>query len=139
MNYLKRTTLFVAATIILSTSLFGGAVLSDFHAEAGVNQVVLKWIATAETNLKGYQISRSFDGVSFEKIAFVEAKSNTSGEKTYTYIDKSVFKSTGRTYYYKLFFIQTDDSSAEYGKVITVEPTISIARQTWGSIKAMFR
>ena len=138
MSFNKKIILFVTATVILATSLFGGAVLSDFHAEPGVNQVVLKWIATAETDLKGYQVSRSFDGVSFEKIAFVEAKSNTSGEKTYSYIDKSVFKSAGRTYYYKLFFINTDDSSIEY-KMITVEPTISIARQTWGSIKAMFR
>jgi len=132
-------TLFLLLGFLSSSLLFAGAVISDFRGEAGFNRVELKWIAAAETNLKGYRIYRSLDGVTYENIAFVKAKTNESGEKTYTYIDKSVFKSTGRSYYYKLQFVDNDESTIDYEKVVVVEPKISAARHTWGSIKAMFR
>jgi len=137
MRMFKICFLFIVFSV--TTILLSGAVISEFQAEAGINQVVLKWIATAETNLKGYQVWRSLDGVHFEELKFIECQKNNSEEKTYKYIDRSVFKPTDRTFYYKLYFLHNDDTSLEYDKVVVVEPKISGAKHTWGSIKAMFR
>ena len=119
--------------------LFAGAVVNDFRAETGLNQVEVKWTVTAESNLKGYRILRSTDDVDFKKIAFVEAEGVQSGERTYKYVDRSVFKSSDRVYYYKIQFVNLDETVTNYSQTVKVSPQISSSRRTWGSIKAMFR
>lgn len=137
---MKRITLFlVLGLFLVSTLVYGGAVVSDFRGEPGINLVTLKWIVKAESNLKGYEVLRSMDGATYQKVAFIETNKTGSGEKTYTFQDKSVFKPTDRTFYYKLKFVDMDNSKQEFDKVIVVSPKISSARHTWGSIKAMFR
>ncbi len=136
---MKKLILLFISSLLLSSVLFGGAVISEFRAEAGMNQVELKWVVTAEQNLKGYRIMRSLDGTTFNKIGFVAAQGIASNERSYKFLDKSVFKSATRTFYYKIQFINMDETSSNYEKTITVSPQISSARQTWGSLKAMFR
>lgn len=131
--------IFISLIFLLSTILFGGAVVSDFRGEPGINLVTLKWIVKAESNLKGYEVLRSMDGATYQKVGFVEVDKTGTGEKTYTFQDKSVFKPTDRTFYYKLQFLDLDNSSQEFDKIVVVSPKISSARHTWGSIKAMFR
>lgn len=121
------------------SSLFAGAVITDFRGEPGLNRVTLKWIVKSESNVKGYEVHRSMDGVNYQKLTFLDAKSEESGEKTYTYVDKTVFKPTGHTFYYKIKYVENDNTAQEYDKVVVVSPNISSARHTWGSIKAMFR
>ncbi len=133
------SSIFIPVFSFLASVLFAGAVITDFRGEAGFNRVELKWIVGAESNLKGYQILRSMDGLDFQSIAFVKAKEDESGEKTYTYIDRTVFKPTGNVFHYKLRLVNNDDSISDYEKVVVVSPQISAARHTWGSIKAMFR
>lgn len=130
------TILFVC---FVSSILFAGAVISEFRADAGMNQVELKWVVTAEQGIKGYRILRSLDGTYFSKVGFVAAQGITSGERTYKYVDKTVFKSSSRTFYYKIQFVNMDETASNYEKMVTVSPQISSARQTWGSLKAMFR
>jgi hypothetical protein len=126
--------------LLISQTLFAGAVISVFTGEPGYNQVKLKWIVTAESNVKGYQILRSFDNLSYENIAFVQASASGAGEKTYSYIDKTVFKPNGRVCYYKLGIVDSGtESVTRHEKTVVVSPQISAARHTWGSIKAMFR
>jgi len=138
-NMMKKTILLTALFICsLFSMLFAGAVITDFQGEPGLNRVNLKWIVTAESAVKGYTVMRSMDGSHFEKVAFVKVKAG-SGEKTYNYVDKSVFKPNGRSFYYKLQIVNQDDSTSEYDKLVVVSPQISSARHTWGSIKAMFR
>ncbi|NIR52035.1 hypothetical protein GWO43_25790 [candidate division KSB1 bacterium] len=110
----------------------------NFQGQPGYNQVKLKWTAQNEINLKGYEIERSFDNQNFKKIDFVEPSEEEKDKKEYSYEDKSVFKKNERTFYYRLKIVD-DDEKHSYSKVISVTPTISSARQTWGSIKAMFR
>ncbi|HOT95598.1 MAG TPA: hypothetical protein PLG50_01455 [bacterium] len=129
----------VIALILLNTLLFGGAIISSFQGEAGYNQVEIKWIVAAENNLRSYQLLRSLDNHDFESIAVIDAKKLESGEKTYSYLDKSVFKENNHEFYYKLRMVNDDGSTTDYDKVLRLTPQISSARQTWGSIKAMFR
>ncbi len=103
--------------------------------------VTLKWTTENEINLRGYEIQRSIDNSSdnsFKAVEFVNASLEQKVRKDYTYEDKSVFKQMDRTYYYRLRIVDKDNTST-VSRVISVTPTISSARQTWGSIKAMFR
>jgi hypothetical protein len=126
----------VSATLVLA-----GAVISEFRGEPGYNKVVLTWVSESEQDLKGYEIERSFrEDRDYQKVAFVKAKGTPNGKTKYTYEDDSVFKtSNGRTYYYRLKIVNNDGTSSYYKVKVSVTPVISSARQTWGSIKAMFR
>ncbi len=122
--------------------LFAGAIISNFVAKKGTNQVELQWTASKEKNLKEYQLFRSHDNVNFECIECIEPQLNKSGSSshTYTFVDKTVFKSqTERTFYYKLKMVENDGTILEYDTHVQATPTISAVRHTWGSIKAMFR
>lgn len=132
----KFTTLLILAYAI--PSVFAGAIVSEFRGEPGRNKVTLKWSSEAEINLRGFQIERGLDEKNFEKIDFADAQGKAIGKTEYTYEDNTVFKTNGRVYYYRLKIVDNDGSST-YSKIIDVNPTISSARATWGSIKAMFR
>jgi hypothetical protein len=69
----------------------------------------------------------------------VEARGGTTGAAEYTYQDRSVFKPNDRIFYYRLKIVDRDNTFTYYSEIVTVSPTISSVRQTWGSIKAMFR
>jgi hypothetical protein len=116
-----------------------GAVVTEFRAEPGFNKVTVKWYSVAENNLKGFDIERGLTDKAFDKIGFVEAKGNGHDKKEYVYEDNTVFKTSGRTFYYRLIIVDKDGQATPYSQIISVSPTISSARQTWGSIKAMFR
>ncbi|HOX87206.1 MAG TPA: hypothetical protein PKW76_13405 [bacterium] len=129
----------VALVLVLAGGLFAGAIISEFRAEPGTNRVELKWIVAHESMTRGYRIYRGMDGASFDALDFIPCKEGANGEKTYTYIDETVFKSSGNIFYYKLAVVNSDDAELFYDRILTVAPQISSARHTWGSIKAMFR
>lgn len=121
--------------------IFAGTIIVNFDGQPGFNMVTLKWTTENEINLRGYEIQRSIDNISdnsFKTVEFVNASLEQKVRKDYTYEDKSVFKQMDRTYYYRLRIVDKDNTST-VSRVISVTPTISSARQTWGSIKAMFR
>ncbi len=136
---IRHFIIFTFVVFVFYSLGFGGAVLKDFRAEPGLNQVELKWIVTAESGLRGYRIQRSMDGATYQKIGFVAAEGVESGDKTYKFVDKSVFKSDGRTFHYQIQFVNQDGSVDDYEKTVAVTPQISSTRHTWGSLKAMFR
>ena len=112
--------------------------MSEFRGEPGRNKVTVKWISEAEISLTSFEVERGLNDREFEKIASLEAKGSAVGKTEYSYEDNSVFKTTARSYYYRLKIVD-QDGSFTYSNVINVNPTISSARATWGSIKAMFR
>jgi hypothetical protein len=135
----KRIFLTVTWLVGSLSLAYAGALVTEFRAEPGFNKVTLKWHTEAEKNLKGFDIERGLNNQQFEKIGSVDAKPGV-GKKDYLYEDNTVFKTTGRIYYYRLKIVEKDgDGQSNYSQVISVAPTISSARQTWGSIKAMFR
>ncbi|TDI82956.1 MAG: hypothetical protein E2O78_08910 [Caldithrix sp.] len=138
-----RLTFVTSSIIVLCTAiplLIAGTIVLDFHGQTGFNKVTIKWTSQNEVNLKGFEIERSFDEKSsnFKMLKFLPAKQEQKDKKQYEYEDTTVFKSTERTFYYRLKIIDMDGSSS-HSKIISVSPTVSSARQTWGSIKAMFR
>lgn len=144
-RYIKRLSKYVIHPILIliiaANFLMAGTIILDFVAQPGFNRVTLKWTTQNEINLKGFEIERSFENKSesFKKVDFIKASSETKDKKEYTYEDRSIFKSSDRTLYYRLKIINNNEPDTYYEKIISVKPTISSARQTWGSIKAMFR
>ena len=144
-RYIKRLSKYVIHPILIliiaSNFLMAGTIILDFVGQPGFNRVTIKWTTQNEINLKGFEIERSFENKSesFKKVDFIKASSETKDKKEYTYEDRSVFKSSDRTFYYRLKIINNNEPDTYYEKIISVKPTISSARQTWGSIKAMFR
>lgn len=136
----KFLSLSAVISLTYSSILFAGTILLDFAGQPGFNKVTIKWTTQNEINLKGFEIERSFDqkNESFKKIDFVKPSEENKDKKEYTYEDTSVFKSSVRTFYYRLKVVD-NNGTYTFSKVISVKPTISSARQTWGSIKAMFR
>ncbi len=136
---IKPVFILIAVSCFIVTA-FAGTIIVDFHAQSGFNIVTLKWTSQNEINLKGFEVERSLESSTgdFKKLDFVQAITDQQEKKAYIFEDKSVFKSSARTFYYRLKIVDEDGTSS-YSKIISVSPTISSVRQTWGSIKAMFR
>lgn len=138
---MRQFFIFACVSIVGVGLVLGGTIISNFQAQPGYNQVTLKWTSQNETNLKGFEVERSLDNSNtqnFKKIDFVRASAENKPKKEYTYVDRTVFKGSERTFHYRLKVVD-HDGKFSYSKVISVTPTVSSARQTWGSIKAMFR
>lgn len=128
--------------ILISTSLliYGSAVIINFDGTSGNNKVTLQWSTLSEKDCEGFQIERSLNKTDFKKIGFVEGAGNSSVQKDYKYVDKTVYKpEINRTFYYRLKIINKNGTESIHSKVVSVSPSISGARYTWGSIKALFR
>jgi len=131
--------LFLLITVVGLGLLYGGAVVEYFRGEAGYNKVTLLWKTLAEIDLKAFDVERSLDRLNYKKIGSVKAQGGPSSPQEYKFEDKSVFKPSERTFYYRLKLVNSDDSFTYLPQEVAVTPSVSSARQTWGSIKAMFR
>ncbi|MDZ7373684.1 MAG: hypothetical protein ONB23_06905 [candidate division KSB1 bacterium] len=136
-----RRILALACGLVAAASLQAGVILVDFKAEPGLNKVTLVWRVRAEQGIEAYEVERSLDPhEGFQRIGRVEAEGTPSAEtvRTYTYVDKTIFKASDRTYYYRLRIVESNGRFS-YSDVLSVAVQVSAARHTWGSIKAMFR
>ncbi len=122
-------------TLCFTSILFAGAVIPKFEGKDGGNKVVLEWVSIVESNLAYYEIERSLDQKNYTTIDKIDAR----GPSTYTYIDKSVFKQNSHVFYYRLRIVDKDNSNTLFWKTLSVKPSISGIKHTWGSLKAMFR
>jgi hypothetical protein len=91
--------------------------LTNFAANLrGDKQVQLRWDVAAETNTKGYEIERSFDGSNFTTIGFVAA----SQKPTYFFSDAM----QKAKQFYRLKMIDNDGTYA-YSKTAIVQFTLT--------------
>jgi len=93
----------------------------DFSGELKGKQVVLRWITGAEINNIGFNVQRSFDGTSFESIAFVAATANPSVNNSYQFTDDV----KGKRVFYRLQQVDKDGKFT-YTKVIVISNNSSI-------------
>lgn len=137
---LKRILLTFPLLALVISLAYADADIDKFSLEPGLNKVTVIWESKNEIDVRGYEVQRGLTKTDFSRIGFVRAKEDPEPLKKYEYVDNTVFKSTnnGRTYFYRLKIMNTN-GSFKYSKIEEVSPTISSARQTWGSIKAMFR
>lgn len=79
--------------------------------------IELKWITTSEVNNDVFEIERSLDGISFEKIGTVDGKGTTSDKSQYTFQDYNVQYNV--LYYYRLKQIDFDGTNT-YSNIVAV-------------------
>lgn len=119
---------------IIGTSL-AGAFMEYFHARSEGENVKLEWKTGDESNLKNFVIERKTQQSSYIDISTINSKGSNS---FYTYIDESIYKSSSYVFTYRLRIVDTDQKIS-YSSEVSVSPSISGVKRTWGSIKAMFR
>jgi hypothetical protein len=91
--------------------------LLTFEAEAVDPAVDLSWITATESNNAGFHVERSRDGLTFERIGFVQGAGNSMATLEYTFTDQQPYQGIS---YYRLW--QQDlDGQGEYGPVRVVE------------------
>ena len=123
--------LFISLTGLLSA----GAFLNYFNTKSDNGNVTITWQTGQETNVRNFVIERMPINGNFIEIATLPAKGNNS---TYEYVDETAYKANDQVYVYRLKIVD-NDGSASYSGVSHVAHSVSGVKQTWGSIKALFR
>lgn len=79
----------------------------SFDAKRIQSNVVLTWKTASEINNRGFELLRSYDGVNYSVVAFVNGKGNQNTQARYSYTDMPDVKN-GRIVYYKIKQIDYD-------------------------------
>ena len=119
---------------IIGTSL-AGAFMEYFHARSEGENVKLEWKTGQESNLKNFILERKTQQSAYVELSTISPKGDNS---FYTYVDESVYKSSDYVFTYRLRIVDADQKIS-YSSEVSVSPSISGVKRTWGSIKAMFR
>jgi hypothetical protein len=96
--------------------------LVSFNAETDENGITLKWETSTEINNLGFDIEKSVDNISFEKIGNVKGYGTTTETRQYSFKDASITTGKGKVYY-RLKQIDLD-GTANYSDAIPVEYSI---------------
>jgi hypothetical protein len=91
--------------------------LASFKADVNGNSVSLNWITATETNNRGFEVERSFNGNAFEKLGFVSGNGTTTEIKTYSFADSKL--ASGK-YSYRLKQLDYD-GTYEYSNTVEVD------------------
>jgi hypothetical protein len=131
---MKLSTIIIAFLII--ATVYAGAYIEYFHARSESDDVKLEWQTAEETNLQKFSIERKTPQSSYTEIATVTPKGDNS---YYTFTDQNAYKTNDMVFIYRLKIVE-NNSQVSYSADVTVTHSISsVAKRTWGSIKAMFR
>ena len=103
--------------------------LTRFNAVASGNQVSLQWETASEANNAGFDVERSLDGTSFERIAFVEGQGTAVSMSAYQYADAQLPFNVERIYY---CLKQIDfDGQFAYSEVVEVDLGAPSTARLW--------
>jgi hypothetical protein len=92
--------------------------LISFIAYPANNYIELEWITASEVNNDGFVVERSLDGITFEKIGYVDGNGTTNEKTIYTFQDDSV--QYNRLYYYRLKQIDFDGTTS-YSNIVSAK------------------
>ncbi len=79
--------------------------LISFDAKNGLGSIVLSWATASEENNSYFEVERSLDAISFEKIGTVKGNGTTNAKRSYTFTDANPY---GGMNYYRLRQVDLD-------------------------------
>ena len=82
------------------------------------NQIQLDWATASELGTKNYEVQRSNDGISFEKIATVLAAGNANSRRDYAQLDNN-FKRNAKNYY--RLKMNDENGQFRYSEIVILE------------------
>jgi len=94
--------------------------LTEFTGTLQQKNALLQWKTSQENNSKHFELERSFDGISFNKIAVIPAAGNSSTQRSYSYTDKLPLTEKN---YYRLRSVDMDGNFKLTNIVIIKLPT----------------
>ena len=98
--------------------------LLNFQAEKAKNAVLLTWQTATELNMAHFEVERSNDAQTFEKIGTQKAKGSRS---SYQLTDEHPLSNIG---YYRLKMVE-NDGTFSYSKVVSIERTKGLTVKTF--------
>jgi hypothetical protein len=135
---LKISSIAFLLVILLAGLVYAASELQYFTAKNESDSILLEWKTGSEENLARFEVERSAS----EPNNFVSVGSVTAiGSNSYYYFrDNTTNMQTPMApiYYYRLKLVDSGGNYI-YSQTITVTHVISSVRDTWGSIKAIFR
>ena len=133
---MKRSIFISLCAVLFITGLaWAPSLITDFTASNEGDFVLLTWQTGVENGVSEYLVERSLDGLEFHEISQLQPLGNNW---EYTYEDRDLYKTTSRTYYYRIHASLSNGSSS-FSTVESVTLSFSGIQQTWGSIKSLFR
>jgi hypothetical protein len=84
----------------------------DFTGKWLGKTVALHWATAAERDNRGFDVERSDNGISFEKIGFVPGRGTISVPQPYTFDDPQAAQTRAAVRYYRLRQVDADGSSS---------------------------
>lgn len=95
--------------------------LVDFTGKVRNNNAILDWKTSSEQNSRGFDVERSYDGVTFSKIGFVAAAGNSNAERSYRFTDEDIAQDNN---YYRLKMVDLDNRFVHSKSIVlNYEPT----------------
>lgn len=133
---LKITSIACLLIIFAAGLLYAATELQFFTGKNESDTILLEWKTGTEDNLNRFEIERSAsEPNNYVNIGSVTAIGNNS---YYYFRDNAARQSSSPIYYYRLKIVDNNGNYV-YSQTITVTHVISSVRDTWGSIKAIFR
>jgi len=135
---MKKFVLFLISLLIVSTLvLFANVSFQSFTGKTNSDGILLEWKTGEEGGVSKFEIERSAGNPN--NFIYINSVNATGNNSYYSYQDNSVtVKSGSSIYYYRLKCIKPGGATS-YSNMISVVHTVSGIKDTWGSIKAIFR
>ncbi|HAX49496.1 MAG TPA: hypothetical protein PK605_01360 [Ignavibacteria bacterium] len=134
---LKIASIACLLIILVAGVVYAATELQYFTGKNESDTILLEWKTGSEDNLNRFEIERSAS----EPNNYMNIGSVTAiGSNSYYYFrdNSSMMNSSAPVYYYRLKLVDNNGNYV-YSQTITVTHVISSVRDTWGSIKAIFR
>ena len=94
--------------------------LTSFNGVAQNNAALLDWVTDNENNIGHFDVERSTDGRTFEKVGVVAAVGNTKTSTKYNFTDNDAAKQSSSLVYYRLKMVD-QTGTYSYSKIINVQ------------------
>ncbi len=94
--------------------------LVSFNAKAVENNALIEWQTTSEENASHFDVERSIDARSFQKIGTVAAAGNSNALQRYNFTDRS-FGNQLQTVYYRLRSVDLDGTFS-LSRAVSLQP-----------------
>ncbi len=123
-------------TVAFASSVWAGVEILSLSVYALGDHARLEWRTGQELSFEKFVVERSPDGVNYLPVGQIDASGSFS---EYAFTDDSPLDVERElTFFYRLKLLNNDGTYG-FSEAIEVSLNFSAVRQTWGSIKAMFR
>ena len=135
---INKVTKILFLILITVSVAYAGLTFEFFTAKTNSDGILVEWKTGDESGTVKFEIERSASTPN--SFIFVKSVTANGSNSYYSFQDNGVdFQGkSSSVYYYRLKCI-TQNGSYSYTNSITVVHTVSGIKNTWGSIKAIFR